>query len=182
MSLRLRAVARPYARALFDVTQAQRVTEQARKELEQVRDTISGSQDFRRFIASPVVKDSDRSAVIREVAKRMSLSKLVTNFLLLLSDKRRLNALEQIITLFNAEADRAAGVVRAEAFAPVKLSAVQVSRLRTALEEMTGRKVVVEDSVDATLMGGLLVKINGEVYDSTVKSQLGALRQQVLRI
>lgn len=182
MSLRLRAVARPYARALFDVTQAQGVTAAARQELDKVRDAVVGSQDFRRFLASPVVAQSDRKTVIRQVAKRLGLSALVTNFLLLLSDKRRLNALEEIVALFNAEADRAEGVVRAEAFAPVKLSAVQVGRLRSALEEMTGRKVVVEDNVDATLMGGLLVKIDGHIYDNTVKSQLEAVRQQVLRI
>lgn len=182
MSLRMRAIARPYARALFEVTQAQRQTDKVRKELEQVRDAVSGSQDFRRFLASPVVADSDRKAVVSQVARRMMLSKITTNFLLLLSDKRRLNALEDIVVLFAEEADRAEGVVRAEAFAPVKLSAVQVSRLRAALEEMTGRKVVVEDNVDATLMGGLLVRIDGQIYDTTVKSQLAALRQQVLRI
>lgn len=182
MSLRLRAVARPYARALFEVTEAQGVTDQARKELAAIREAVAGSTDFRRFLSTPVVQDSARKTVITAVAERMGLSKLVTNFLLLLSDKHRLNAIEEIEELFAAEADRAAGVVRAEAYAPVKLSAVQVSRLRAALEEMTGRKVVVADSVDASLMGGLLVKINGEVYDSTVKSQLAALRQQVLRI
>lgn len=182
MSLRLRAIARPYARAFFEVTEAQRVTDQVRKELEQVRELVAGSQDFRRFLATPVVTDSDRKAVVAKVAQRAGLSKLTTNFLLLLSDKRRLNALEEIVKLFHAEADRAAGVVRAEAFAPVKLSAVQVSRLRAALEEMTGRTVVVDAAVDASLMGGLLVRINGEVYDTTVKSQLAALRQQVLRI
>lgn len=182
MSLRMRAIARPYARALFEVTQAQRQTDAVRKELEQVLAAVTGSQDFRRFLASPVVADSDRKAVVGQVARRMMLSKLTTNFLLLLSDKRRLNALEEIVLLFGEEADRADGVVRAEAFAPVKLSAVQVSRLRSALEEMTGRKVVVQDSVDATLMGGLLVRIDGRIYDTTVKSQLAALRQQVLRI
>lgn len=182
MSLQLRSVARPYARAIFDIAQAQKNLSTVRQELEKVGELIEASSDFRRFVASPVVSSDERRAVIGEVAKRLRLSKTVTNFLSLLADKHRLNALPQIVDLFEEEADRAEGVLRAEAYAPVKLSAVQMDRLRAALEEMTGNKVVVKGHVDASLMGGLLVKVDGEVYDNTVKSQLAALRQQVLRI
>lgn len=182
MSLQLRAIARPYARAMFDIAQAQKNLSSTRKELEKIGEVIESSSDFRRFVASPVVTPEERRAVVREIATRLGLSKINTNFLLLLADKHRLAALPQIVELFEEEADRAEGIFRAEAYAPVKLSAVQIDRLRAALEEMTGKKVVVKGHVDASLMGGLLVKVNGEVYDNTVKSQLNALRQQVLRI
>lgn len=182
MSLQLRSVARPYARAMFDIAQAQNSLSSTRKELEKVGDLIDASSDFQRFVASPVVTADERRAVVAEIAKRLQLSKTVTNFLSLLADKHRLAALTQIVELFEEEADRAEGIFRAEAYAPVKLSAVQIDRLRAALEEMTGKKIVVKGHVDASLMGGLLVKVNGEVYDNTVKSQLTALRQHVLRI
>lgn len=182
MSLQLRSIARPYARAIFQIAESQRNLPTTRKELEQVGELIDASADFQRFVSSPVVLGDERRAVVREIAKSMNLSKLITNFMLLLADKHRLNALPQIVSLFEEEADRAEGVLRAEAYAPVKLSAVQLERLRAALEEMTGKNIVVIGHVDASLMGGLLVKVNGEVYDSTVKRQLSALRQQVLRI
>lgn len=182
MSLQLRSIARPYARAIFQIAESQRSIPATRKELQKVGSLFDNSADFQRFVSSPVVTSDERRNVVQEIAKSASLSKLITNFLLLLADKRRLNALLQIVSLFEEEADRADGVLRAEAYAPVKLSAVQLDRLRTALEEMTGKDIVVVGHVDASLMGGLLVKVDGEVYDSTVKRQLSALRQQVLRI
>lgn len=182
MSLQLRSVARPYARAIFKIAEAQRNLPSTRKELEQMRTLIDTSEDFQRFVSSPVVSGDERAAVVREIAKSLRLSKLVTNFMLLLAEKHRLNALSQIVDLFEEEADEAEGVCRADAYAPVKLSAVQLDRLRAALEEMTGKNIVVNGHVDASLMGGLLVKVNGEVYDNTVQRQLSALRQQVLRI
>ena len=182
MSLRMYSIARPYARALFEITEATKSTDAVRKDLEAVLEAVKGSQDFRRFLASPVVADSDRKAVVAAVAQKLGVSKLTANFLQLLADKRRLNVVEEIVELFEREADDAAGVLRAEAFAPVKLSAIQVNRLRAALEEMSGRKVVVADAVDATLMGGLVVRMNGQIFDTTVKSQLEAIRQKVLRI
>lgn len=182
MSLRMHAIARPYARALFEITESKKSTEAVRKDLESLLGAVQGSSDFRRFLASPVVKDSDRKAVVAAVAQKLGVSKLTANFLQLLADKRRLNVIEEIVELFNREADAAAGVLRAEAFAPVKLSALQVNRLRTALEEMTGRKVVVADAVDPSLMGGLVVRMNGQIFDTTVKSQLDAIKQKVLRI
>lgn len=182
MSLQLRSIARPYARAIFEIAESQRSIPATRKELEKVGDLIDASADFQRFVSSPVVTSEERRKVVQEIAKGANLSKLITNFMLLLADKHRLNTLPQIVSLFQEEADRAEGVLRAEAYAPVKLSAVQLNRLRTTLEEMTGQDIVVVGHVDASLMGGLLVKVNGEVYDSTVKSQLSAFRQQVLRI
>lgn len=182
MSLRMHAIARPYARALFEITAAKKSTEAVRKDLGALLELVQGSQDFRRFIASPIVNDRDRKAVVATVASRLGLTALTSNFLQLLADKRRLNVIEEIVELFNREADAAAGILRAEAFAPVKLSALQVNRLRGVLEEMSGSKVVVSDTVDPTLMGGLLVRMNGQVYDTTVKSQLEVLKQQVLRI
>lgn len=182
MSLQLRSVARPYARAIFQIAEAQRSISATRKELLGVSELFEASVDFQRFVSSPVVSSDERRAVVQEITKSMRLSKLITSFMLLLAEKHRLNALPQIVALFEEEADRAADVLQAEAYAPVKLSAVQLDRLRTALEEMTGKDIVVTGHVDASLMGGLLVKVNGEVYDSTVKSQLSGLRQQVLRI
>src|SRR5690625_6664055 len=94
MSLQLRSVARPYARAMFDIAQAQKNLSSTRKELEKIGEVIEASSDFRRFVASPVVTQEERRAVVGEIAKRLDLSKIVTNFLLLLADKHRLRSEE----------------------------------------------------------------------------------------
>ncbi len=182
MSIQLRAIARPYARALFEIADAQKSVASIRGDLEKLRELIAKSQDFERFLGSPVVSNEEQTAVIQKIAQRLGLSALVTNFMRLLADKHRLIALDTIIDLFEEEADNSEGIWRAEAYAPVKLSGIQLSRLRAALESMTGQKIVVKDYVDESLIGGLLIKVNGQVYDNTIKTQLDALRQQVLRI
>lgn len=174
--------ARPYAQALLEVASAQRATSRVRDELAKVAGWISESSEFREFLRSPVIEEDERKAVVRDLCQRALFSKLTTNFLLLLGQKKRLRILEDIISAFGRLADEADGVMRAHAYAPLKLSAVQVSRLRAALEEMTGKKVVVEDAVDDSLMGGLVVKLGGRVYDSSVKTQLAVLKENVLRI
>ena len=176
------AVARPYARAMFEVASAQGSVDQVRKDLAAFAGVVRESDELRRVLASPVTSDAARRGVVAEVARKLLMQKLSTNFLLLLADKRRLALLLTIVEQFELEADTAAGVVRAEAVAAVKLSAIQVNKLRTQLESMTGRKVVVTDSVDDSLMGGLVVKLEGRIYDTSVKSQILALRDNVLRI
>lgn len=175
-------VAAPYAKALMEVAQAQNSADKVQRELEKVKGLITQSDEFRQFLSSPVLSDTDRRAVVEQVARRQLFSRLTTNFLLLLADRRRLGALEAIVTEFGRLADLARGIVRANVTSPAALSAVQVSRLRAALEDMTGKKVEVESSVDDSLIGGLVVKMEGKVYDNSVKTQLAVLKDNVRRI
>lgn len=182
MTVRNEAIARPWAKALYEVAEAQKATDKVTRDLESLAALVNESEDLRRFFANPIISEEDRLKVVSALADKLSASKVTKNFLQLLAEKRRLSALIDIVRAFRARADRAAGLVRAEAWAPVKLSPVQISRLKGALEEMLGQKVEVEGAVDASLMGGLVVKVEGRVYDNSVKTQLAAMRQNVLRI
>lgn len=175
-------IAAPYAKAFFEIAQSSRSADKVRKELDQISKWISDSDDFANFLASPIVGIAERKEILNSLAKRALFSPLTTNFLMLLADKRRLSALPAVIELFSNHMDVEAGILRASVKAAKDLSAVQVNRLRAALQEMTGKKVEVETSVDDSLLGGLVVKMEGKVYDNSVKTHLATLRENVRRV
>lgn len=111
----------------------------------------------------------------------MNWSVTFRNFAFLLNDRRRLGYLPATARAFRRLADKHEGILRATARTAVTLDSVQVALLRNALQNLTGSKVEVEQSVEPGLIGGLQVLIDGRVYDTTVRAQLDGLRQSILK-
>ena len=69
------------------------------------------------------------------------------------------------------------GKAVAEVFSVVELTDDQQIRLATALKSATGKDVEMKVIIDESVMGGLLVQIEDEVIDGTVRTRLKQLRE-----
>ena len=87
--------------------------------------------------------------------------------------------LDAIATLYAQLWNAARGVLPAEATSAVPLSEEQLASVQRALGRATGRDVELSTAVDAALLGGLLVRVGGQVYDGTVRGRLRALRERL---
>ena len=98
----------------------------------------------------------------------------------MLSDRRRLGVLADIERVFQRLSDAHLGVIRAEAVSSVRLSVAQTTRLKNTLAQITGKTVVVSNTVDPQLIGGVQVKVGGKLFDASVRTQLRQLRSAIL--
>jgi F-type H+-transporting ATPase subunit delta len=71
------------------------------------------------------------------------------------------------------------GIERVEVVVPMPLSVTQKDLLRTVLERRTGKKVVLEETVDPSVLGGLVVRVGSTVYDGSVRTQLQEIREKL---
>ena len=60
-----------------------------------------------------------------------------------------------------------------------KLAAAQKEALRAALAERTGKKIELEEQVDPSLLGGMVVKVGSTVYDGSVRTQIQKIRENL---
>ncbi len=72
----------------------------------------------------------------------------------------------------------AEGEVVAEVRSASELTDEQVTRLTSALERKTGKKIQVKVVVDPTVMGGLVAKVGDTVLDGSVQHRFEELREQ----
>jgi F-type H+-transporting ATPase subunit delta len=91
---------------------------------------------------------------------------------LLLVDKNRVAFLDQIVHTYETLADEQSGVIRPIITTAFALDDSQISSIQSALEKKTGKKVVPQVSVDASLLGGVITQIGDTAFDSSVKTQL----------
>jgi F-type H+-transporting ATPase subunit delta len=170
-----------YAKALFGLAEDERRHRDVRVELDNLAALFDGSRELRDAVLTPLHPASDRKAVLRAIADRISVSPLVQNFASYLIDQRRLIDFHSIVEAYGEFADNAEGLLTAEVIAASPLNDRRKDRLRRALSERTGREVRLEIEVDTALIGGAIAKVGDLVFDGSLRTQLGQLRANLTK-
>lgn len=169
-----------YAKALFSLARDEHTLSETRVELETLEQLFSDNDGLRTALLTPLYPADQRRAALRSVATRLSLSRLLTNFVSYLVDQRRLIDYAHIVSEFGRLADEDQGLLTAQVIAASELDERRRDRLRRALSERTGREVRLEVSVDASLLGGAIAKVGDLVFDGSIRTQLQQLRTNLL--
>jgi F-type H+-transporting ATPase subunit delta len=96
--------------------------------------------------------------------------------------KKRLGITGSIAREFKAIVERAKGLARATVVSAVPLEKAEVQRLHAELERVTGKKIVLEQEVDPTVLGGAYVRIGDRVVDRTASTLLETIAHQLYEV
>ncbi len=175
------AVAGRYARALAETVGESdiKALDTAGRQLDLLARVLSAEPALARFFDSPTTRAAEKKAALETFATGAGLDELMTRFLGVVADHRRMAAIEAIAAGFRALHDAAAGIVPAEATVAVAMGKAESETFAKALEKMTGRHVRLTVKVDPAVVGGVRTRIGSTVYDGTVQNQLMALHQRL---
>ena len=177
-----RAAAARYARALLDVVLNENGNpEQVERELTQFADLIAGNRELQSVLVNPAVPVSGKRGVMKELTGRVTLSSPVAKLLLMLADRDRLALLPDLLAVYRERLMDYQKVVRAEVTTAMPLGDAHAARLQQKLAEVTGRRVMMTTSVDPGLIGGVVARIGGTVYDGSVATQLETVKRKLLQ-
>lgn len=173
------AVAERYARAIFELgveTGQATLTGQIQKFAE----LYAGSPELRSMLDNPLVEESRREAVLKDLAGRLALGPLAVNALKLLAQRRRLHALPDIARRLGTLADEKAGVLRAVVTSAAPLPDSYYQKLSAELEKASSRKIVIEKRQDPSLIAGVVTRIGDHTIDGSLRGRLEELERQLL--
>ncbi len=172
-------VAERYAEALFELARARDAVPRVSRDLADLVAAVEGSPELRRLLERPDLP-AERKIVALRGALGDALSEAVVALLGVLVGHRRGDAVQQVAAAYDELADRAAGIVRAEAATVVALTGEQKSRITRVLERITGLRVKLEERVDPTLFAGVRLRIGDRLIDGSAAGRLARLRQELL--
>jgi F-type H+-transporting ATPase subunit delta len=172
--------ARRYARALLDVALQRNEGEQVRGELRDVREVLGAHPDLDTVLSHPAVAPEKKKKII-EGLWRGKTSDLVLRLLVILAERGRVPLLPRIEEVYKSLWNAHRNVVAAEAISASPLDGPQQKALATALRQATGMEVELASRIDPAVLGGVKVIMGGRVYDGTVRAQLEAMRQRLVR-
>ncbi|GAC1622728.1 MAG: F0F1 ATP synthase subunit delta [Candidatus Acidiferrum sp.] len=168
-----------YANALADIALAQGAAEPVAKQLGDFGAAYAESAELRNFLASPAVSHEAKHGVIEKVAARLGASKIIRNFLFVITDHRRSSILPEIIAAFQQVIRKRQGIAEAEIVSAAELSRTQRAEFTKTLETMSGKKVVAQYSLDPALLGGAVVRLGDTIFDGSVRNWLNQMRERL---
>jgi F-type H+-transporting ATPase subunit delta len=140
-------------------------------------DALSNA-DVMRVLTGPVSRDRKRSLLTR-IVDTAGAPPLVRDFLLLVADHDRLKHLRVIRAVFDAMVDDKRGVTRATIKSAGPLSPDMVEQVTRVFGDLTGRQVIAAIDVVPSLIAGMIVEVEGRVYDGSLRTELDKLHQRM---
>jgi F-type H+-transporting ATPase subunit delta len=170
-------LAKRYARAFFDIAVEEGKIEDYGRELAAFASLIVQNKALQEFLANPIFELKSKKNVIEELLGRTQISGRTANFLRLLVDKQRINFLGEIENAYREFMDKSLKKVRVSVKTPYPLTSEMEGALKQRVAEMTGKEVEMTVEDDASLIGGLIVRVGDTMYDGSIKTQLGNIRK-----
>jgi F-type H+-transporting ATPase subunit delta len=173
------SLARRYARALLDIGKEERQLRRVLSEVEEFAKAFGESPALREVMEADDISRRDKHAALDGILSKAGFLPTTKSFLSLLIEKGRMNILPQILVALRRMVEELEGIERVEVVVPMALSGTQKDLLRTVLERRTGKKVVLEETVDPAVLGGMVVRVGSTVYDGSVRTQIRQIRENL---
>ena len=172
-------LATAYAKSLVELASDQNEAERIGKELADLEKVLESDPAFQTFLASPAIGEVERGQVIEKVF-RGRVSPLLANFLGVMNRKGRLGLLPQVAVSYQKLLEDQMGLIEVDVISAQRLTPDQLEQVRRKVSAALKREAVVHQYVDESIIGGLLIRVEDQLLDASVKAQLRAIRRQLL--
>tara|TARA_Y100000768_G_C23965307_1_gene677533 strand:+ start:756 stop:1313 length:558 start_codon:yes stop_codon:yes gene_type:complete len=169
-------VAKRYAKATFDLAEAENLSEAALKDLTILKKIIIDNAELNRLISSPTFTSTDQLNVMNEIFKKQDISVLVKNLVNVLIRNRRINLLVSVINAYDLIMKSNSGEIIAEVITAAELKDDQKQEIVSNLKKMTGKEIQIQSKVQPEIIAGIKVKIGSQMIDASVSTKLNNLK------
>jgi F-type H+-transporting ATPase subunit delta len=172
-------LARRYASALYELAAKDGKLDLVADELRALQKLSVDSEDFRTVLTCPLFSRGQTAVIMKQLAEAGHLDVLVSKFLALLARNRRLALLPPIADAFAALLAEARHEYRVSVSVARPLAFAQEQGLVGALQKIFGGKVFLDQQVEPSLLGGLIVKFGSRQIDASLRGKLARLEKQL---
>jgi F-type H+-transporting ATPase subunit delta len=171
------AIARRYAKALYELSTEDGVVDAVAADLSAL---TQGVRDIDAEALQPGSLGAEtRRGIAAKIAQAVGEDSLLARFVQVLAENDRLAELPAIDDWFGKIHDTAAGRVRASVSAPVALSTADLERVTAVFSGLVGKQVVPQVAIDDSLIAGVVVEVEGRVFDGSVRTSLHRLSERM---
>jgi F-type H+-transporting ATPase subunit delta len=172
-----------YATALYELSHEAKSIDAVKGDLDRFAALLDGSSDLVRLVRSPVFTAEEQTKAIDAVLEKAKISGLAAKFISTVASNRRLFAVREMISGFNALVAKARGETRAEVTVAEKLDDKHLATLKEAIAASTKQKSVeLNVKIDPAILGGLKVKIGSRMIDASLKTKLNSIRNAMKEV
>ncbi|KAF5822427.1 putative H(+)-transporting two-sector ATPase [Helianthus annuus] len=162
-----------YASALFIAAAKAKALDKVESELIDLVAATEKSPTFSQFMKDLAVPADTRVKAVTEICDQAKFSEVTKNFLILLADNGRLRHVDTIAKRFSDLTMAHRGEIKAIVTTVIPLPAEEEKELKDTLQEILGKgkKVNLEQKIDPSILGGIVVEFGQKVFDASIKTR-----------
>jgi len=171
-------VSSEYANALFMLAVENDAGASYEEALELVRQVFTENPMYPKLLSSFSIPLEERLLAL-DKAFSASIPKEVLSFLKLLCEGRHIDEFPDCVAQYKAMMRSVNKVSKAKVTSAVQLDEAEKAALLEKLEKLSGNKVITEYAVDSSILGGLVVEMDGRIMDSSLKKHLNKIKDVI---
>lgn len=171
-------IIREYGAALFLLACEEDKKEEYGKDLETLKKAFTELPEYIDFLASPGIPLGERVSAI-ETAFASIVSEHVLSYVQLLCEKGRIDGFFAAAEEYKALLDASKHISVAKITSAVELNEAEKTKLYNKLKSMSGGEVTMEYYVDESLLGGLIVELDGKIMDGSLRNRLREVKDVI---
>ena len=169
-----------YSRALFEVVKEANELEKTENDIRDFSSLLKNSLEIKNFIHNPTQSKENQNNAIKLLAEKLNFSKILTNFMFLLVEKRRIFFVEKIFESFSRLCSQKKGEVKASLISSKELSEAELDSISKELSSSMGSIIKFDYKIDKELIGGLKLQLGSFMIDTSIKNKLNKYKQKML--
>lgn len=176
------ALAKVYAKSLFELAHAQGGQANAESilgELEDIIELARQDKSFSELLASRLIDSTKRDGSIERMFSG-KVSPLTLNFLRQINRKGRLANLSQIATAMDEMVQNQFGRVEVDVFTATPIGAGELESVRKQLCDSLGKDVIMHPYTDSSMLGGIKLRVGDQLIDASIQAELRKMRDMLL--
>ena len=174
-------IANRYAEALFQLSEEENITKEIYNELHDVVEVIKNNKELDNVLKSPLVAKNEKTQLI-EALFNNKINNDLKNFLKILVEKGRISSLKSIELTFKELLNDKHNIIEGTVISAIALTEKQVKELEEKLSKKYNKNVTLENEVDQSILGGVLVRRGNTQIDGSVKTRLNNIKDQLTQV
>ena len=150
-------------------------------QLSAIADLMEKDKSFRNLMVSPVFSADEIGGIISYLSVKLKMSGVASKYLKYLVEAGAIGALSEIIEAIQARYLEMKKRSKAVVTTSVQVGKDYAAQLSESLKLVTGGDIDLEFVLDPSLLGGVTIKVGSTLYDSSIKGQLGLLKDKLIK-
>jgi len=165
-----------YAKAVLSLATDNKSAEAVNSDMKSITSAIAQSEDLSQMIQSPVVRSSDKKAVLTLVFKDANVATI--NLIDTLISNKRLALLNDVAASYTELYDQMRGTQVASVTTAIPLTEDLKTKVLAKVKELTGKEAEVENIIDESILGGFILRVGDIQYNASIANKLDKLKRE----
>jgi F-type H+-transporting ATPase subunit delta len=167
-----------YARAIFEIAQAERVVDRVDENLCRLRDLLIARGEILAFLKDRNIRHEGKRRALQDLFEGR-VHPIVLDMLITISDQDRSRRILAIIEEYSGLAEAARERVSGEVVTAIPLDDQTVERMAKELSRIIGKNVRLIQKLDRSILGGAIVRVGEQVVDGSLLRKLQRMEDQI---